>query len=208
MIRLDHILWAAPDLDAGTATIERLTGVTPQRGGSHPGLGTRNSLMALDGGTYFEVIAPDPAQELAGNRGGRIAAQARPGIMTFALTSTDLPALRDAAAREGLKTDGPVAMHRMRPDGGRLDWSILYLADPAYGDAIPFAIDWGATPHPSTTTPPGCRLRSFDVLHPDPAPLARVFAALAVPVGVKGAAAPGFLAVLDTPKGEVVLTHA
>jgi hypothetical protein len=207
LIRLDHILWAAPDLDAGTATIERLTGGTPLRGGSHPGLGTRNSLLALDGGTYFEVIAPDPAQELAGNRGGRIAAQARPGIMSFALNSTDLPALRDAASRAGLATDGPVAMHRSKPDGSRLDWSILDLSDPAYGEAIPFAIDWGATPHPSGTTPRGCRLRSFAVLHPDPAPLARLFEALGVPVAVRGAVSPGFLAVLDTPRGEVVLTH-
>ena len=32
MIRLDHLLWAAPDLDQGALTIERLTGVAPARG--------------------------------------------------------------------------------------------------------------------------------------------------------------------------------
>jgi Glyoxalase-like domain len=175
-------------------------------GGSHPGFGTRNSLIALDNGTYFEVIAPDPTQELAGNRGGRIAAQNRPGLMTFAVRADDLTKLRESAGRVGLAVQGPTAMHRSRQDGTRLDWSILYLAHDTYGEAVPFVIDWGKTPHPSQSTPQGCRLKNFIVLHPDPEPLARLFGDLGVPVRVGRGAHPGFLAILDTPKGEVTLT--
>lgn len=207
MIRLDHILWAAPNLDAGTALIETLTGVTPLRGGSHPGLGTRNSLLALDEGCYFEIIAPDPAQNLTGTRGGRIAAQIQPGIMTFAINASDLSTFQSLARQEGLSVNGPVAMHRSRPDGSRIDWLILYLKDDRYGEAIPFVINWGETPHPSGTTPGGCRLRSFAVLQPEPAALAQLFKRLAIPIAVMGAARSGFLAVLDTPRGEVVLTQ-
>ena len=144
MTGLDHILWAAPDLGAGEKIIESLTGVAPARGGSHPGLGTRNSLMGLNSGIYLEIISPDPAQELEGNRGGRIAALPRPGIMTFAIRSDDLDTLSAAARREGLSLQGPVAMSRDRPDGVRLDWTILYLEDSRFGEAIPFVIDWGA----------------------------------------------------------------
>jgi hypothetical protein len=207
MTRLDHILWASPDLDAGTKTLARLTGVEPLRGGSHPGLGTRNSLIGLDNGVYFEVIAPDPAQDLTGNRGGRIAAQTRPGIMTFAISSDDLDELSTVALREGLTVDGPVHMHRSRPDGSRLDWTILYLSDARYGEAIPFVINWGTTPHPSASSPPGCRLRSFTVLHPDPEPLERIYKALGIPVRVKRGSYAGFVAELDTPRGEVIVTH-
>ena len=206
MIELDHLLWAAPDLEAGSKLIAQLTGVEPMPGGSHPGFGTRNSLLALDKGAYFEVIAPDPTQDLTGNRGGRIAALNRPGLMTFAVRDDDLTALRKNAERAGLAVKGPTTMHRSRQDGTRLDWSILNLAHDFYGEAVPFVIDWGKTPHPSQSTPQGCRLRSFIVLHPNPEPLSRLFHDLGMPVEVGRGAHQGFLAILDTPKGEVTLT--
>ena len=208
MTGLDHILWAAPDLGAGEKIIEGLTGVAPARGGAHPGFGTRNSLMGLDSGIYLEIISPDPAQGLEGNRGGRIAALPRAGIMTFAIRSDDLEALSAAARRAGLSLQGPVAMSRDRPDGVRLDWTILYLEDSRFGEAIPFVIDWGASPHPSQSVPAGCQLRSFAVLHPKADELGRVYAALDIPVPVKRAAYPGFVAELATPNGDVVLTHS
>lgn len=207
MIRLDHILWSAPDLDDGARTIELLTGVKPARGGAHPGLGTRNSLVALDAGRYFEIISPDPAQDLTGNRGGRIAAQARSGLTTFAIASDDLVSLRDAALGEGLTVNGPIAMHRKTPGGARLDWTILYLEDARFGEAIPFVIDWGNTPHPSASAPSGCGLKSFAALHPEAESLAKLYSALGVPVAVERAAYPGFIAGLATPRGDVVLTH-
>jgi hypothetical protein len=205
---LDHILWAAPDLGAGEKIIENLTDVAPARGGSHPGFGTRNSLMGLDSGIYFEIISPDPAQDLKGNRGCRIAALVRPGIMTFAIRSDDLDALSAAARREGLSLQGPVAMSRDRPDGVRLEWSILYLEDSRFGEAIPFVIDWGTSPHPSESVPVGCQLRSFAVLHPEADELTRLYGALEIPVPVKRGAYPGFVAELATPNGDVVLTHS
>jgi hypothetical protein len=204
---LDHVLWAAPDLRAGEQIIESLTGVAPARGGAHPGFGTRNSLIGLDSGIYFEIISPDPAQDLKGNRGGVIAALPRPGIMTFAVRSDDLDALSAAARREGLSLQGPVAMHRDRPDGVRIDWTILYLEDSRFGEAIPFVIDWGTSPHPSESVPAGCQLRSFAVLHPEADELSRLYAALDIPVPVKRGAYPGFVAELASPNGDVVLTH-
>ena len=205
MIEIDHLLWAAPDLDAGTAAIAALTGVAPAPGGSHPGFGTRNSLLSL-GSTYLEVIAPDPSQELAGNRGGRIAAQAGPGLLTFAVRTPDLATFAAAAARAGLSVSDRTPMSRTRPDGVRLAWAVQQARSEDYPDLIPFAIDWMGSPHPAGTTPAGCTLLDLSVLHPDPEPLAAIYAALGLAVTVKRAIRPGLLASLASPRGVVLLT--
>ena len=202
---LDHILWAAPDLDAGTSLIQSLTGVAPAFGGSHAGIGTRNSLLSF-GDTYFEVLSPDPQQSLEGNRGGTIAARAAPGLIMFAMRTTDLGEYRRAAEHAGVKTIGPVEMGRTRPDGTRLDWACLYMDHPVFGEMIPFGIDWKNSPHPSATTPKGCQLLDFVALHPRAEELSDIYRAMGVPVEVRIATTAGFLATLETPRGKVVLT--
>jgi hypothetical protein len=99
-------------------------------------------------------------------------------------------------------------MSRDRLDGVRLNWTILYLEDLRFGEAIPFVIDWGTSPHPSESVPAGCQLRSFAVLHPEAERLARLYGSLDIPVPVKRGAYPGFVAELMTPNGDVVLTNS
>lgn len=202
----DHLLWAAPDLDAGAEAFAAATGVVPTVGGSHPGFGTRNRLAALGPGAFFEVIAPDPAQDAKGTRAERIAAMPRPGIITFAVQTEDLADAERLAKAAGLVVPAPVSMGRTRPDGVKLAWKILYLQHPSYGEAVPFVIDWQGSPHPSTTTPEGCRLESLTVLQPEPEPLGAIYAALGLKIPVERAPVPGFVAVLATPKGRVTLT--
>ena len=204
MIELDHLLWAAPDLDGGIADIATSTGVEPAPGGSHPGFGTRNALLSL-GTAYLEVIAPDPAQDLANNRGGRIAALAMPGLLTFAVRTPDLAGFAAAARAAGLAVGAATAMSRTRPDGVYLAWAVQHAASDAYPDLLPFAIDWQGSPHPAGTTPPGCILVDVAAVHPDPAPLAALYAALGVPVEVRHGPRPGLTATLATPRGTVRL---
>jgi hypothetical protein len=204
-IELDHILWASSNLDRGSALIKTLTAVTPARGGTHPGFGTHNSLISL-GDSYLEIISPDPEQSSGDNRGKQIAMLAMPGLITFAVRTNDLASYAKAARNACIVAGDPVSMTRTRPDGIRLDWAVLQLKHPVYGEAIPFAIDWQRSPNPSVSTPKGCRLINFTVLHPEARPLTAIYRELGVPITVKGATRPGFLAVIDTPNGEVVLT--
>ena len=66
-------MWGAPTLEQGMAEAERLFGIAPAPGGVHPGLGTQNALLSLGERVYLEIIAPDPAQNLTGTFGERIA---------------------------------------------------------------------------------------------------------------------------------------
>jgi hypothetical protein len=206
---LDHILWGAPDLDDGVRAFSAITGITPVAGGSHPGFGTRNRLLSLSASVFFEIIAPDPEQTQApGSRGATIAAMPHPGLLTFAVQMNDMDADCASAERAGLILKRRIPMNRTRPDGVRLDWTIVQFAHPAYGEAIPFAIDWQGSPHPAATTPGGCSLQSFTVLHPEPKPLVEIYRKIGIEIAVRGALRPGFIVVLDTPNGEVCLQSA
>lgn len=203
-VKLDHILLGAPDLDAGSAAFAELTGVVPATGGSHPGFATRNRLAAIGPDAFIEVIAPDPAQAIAGHaRAEMIAGWSGPALLTFAVQTTDFDGLIDRAIGAGLEAGEPLAMSRTRPDGVKLSWRVVHFRHPAYGLLIPFAIDWMGSPHPATTSPAGCLLRSLAVMHPDAAGLAATYRALGLDVAVQGGLRAGMAAVLQTPRGAV-----
>lgn len=201
---IDHLLWAAPDLRDGMAAFERISGIAPAIGGTHPGFGTRNALLSLDG-PYFEIIVPDTDQSLDGNLGGRFAALPAPQLFTFAIACDDLAAAADVARSAGLAVSAPVAMNRTRPDGVRLDWSILKIEHPDWDGRFPFLIDWQGSPHPSESTPRGATLDRFEIVTPDPRPLAEFYAGIGLEVDVVGGIRHGYVARLATPNGPVVL---
>jgi hypothetical protein len=69
-VRIDHVIYAATDLDATAARIGRELGVTANAGGRHEGHGTHNRIVPLGGG-YLELLGVADPEEAANSDFGR-----------------------------------------------------------------------------------------------------------------------------------------
>ncbi|MGH2395756.1 MAG: VOC family protein, partial [bacterium] len=121
--RVDHLVYATPDLSAGIAEIETLVGIRATFGGQHPGRGTRNALIALGPATYLEIIAPDseqPPPETPRSFGIDLLKASR--LVTWAANGKDLDLLRRDAASKGVELGEVSSGSRQRPDGVVLSW--------------------------------------------------------------------------------------
>lgn len=203
---LDHLVYATPDVDASIATLQARLGVAPVAGGSHPGLGTRNALLALGPRCYLEIVGPDATQPPPdGARWFGIDALTTPRLATWCAAARDLPEVHTRAHAAGVPLGDVRAGGRVRPDGVRLAWHVTSPFTVLGDGLVPFFIDWGTSPHPADTAPTGVRLVALTAEHPDAESVAAHYAALGIDVPVRTATTPGLVAQLDTPLGRVTL---
>ena len=104
----------------------------------------------------------------------------------------------------GTRLSDSTAMARTRPDGVRLAWQLVFVDGHPFGGLVPFFIDWGESPHPSTTLGAPLEWRSLTLEHPDAPRLAAVLEALGgVPEAVRivPGAAPRLVAEWGSPRG-------
>lgn len=176
---IDHLVFAASDLDTGMSVIEKILGVRPVPGGRHPDYGTHNALLSLGADVYLEVIAPDPS--LPAPEGGALFSsdtQSDPRLVTWVLQTKEIDATASAGADYGI---GSVQSgSRQTPSGAVISWKLTDpYAMPLEG-AVPFLINWGNTPHPASVVPSGGQLIKLSIVHPKSAELKEAFAALKI----------------------------
>jgi hypothetical protein len=202
--RVDHLVYAAPDLDAACALLEQRLGVRASPGGQHLGRGTRNALIAIGAASYFEIIAPDPAQPAPKEpRWLGIDALNEPRLVAWAAHGRDLTQFVADVARLGAHLGAVSDGRRERSDGVVLTWQVTN-PNASLGDVvIPFFIDWGASPHPSATAIGGPRLVSLSGEHPEPTRVRGVLGALDIDLPIAVGSRPALVATLDTARGPV-----
>lgn len=212
---LDHLLWAVPDLEDGVQHLAELTGVRPVPGGAHPGLGTANYLLALeqadnpDGSRtcYLEIIGPDPAQQLPPERiylgVGHVTG---PSLHTWAVRPDDFDATVRAAARAEVEVGEVRSIERTTPQGRTLRWRLTARTPLPLAGVQPFLIDWFDTPHPAGGELPALTLVELSATAPDRAAAEHALSVLGASVSTSADRSHGLRAVLDTPRGRVVLS--
>jgi hypothetical protein len=204
--RIDHLVYAAPDLTLGIERVEALLGVRATPGGQHPGEGTRNALVALGPSSYLEIIARDPGQpEPATARKFGIDTLRGPRLVTWAAKGSDLPAMVVDARRHGVMLGDVIAGSRRTPSGTLLSWHITNQRVVLGDGLVPFFIDWGQTPHPAATAATGATLIGLRAEHPDPDRVRRALDQLGLDLPVTPGAAPALIATIDGPHGRIEL---
>jgi 4-hydroxybenzoate polyprenyltransferase len=202
-LHVDHVLVGIADLEAGMRLLAAATGVAPARGGQHPGRGTQNALLSLGPRTYLELIAPvgggaPPGREL-------LAQLQQLTPVGWAIGTDDLEATRRRLQAAGWKVSTPRAGSRVLPDGRELHWRTAEVQDMP-DDLTPFLIQWDAgTPHPATTSPPGCTFESLAIRHPRAERLAALVKELGVAGDIRSGATPRLSLTLRCPAGRIVL---
>jgi hypothetical protein len=203
---VDHLIVAAPDLDAAAEEMERRLGVRPAPGGRHPGRGTRNALIGLGPRCYLEILGPDPDQPRpAGKRWLSVDDATEPRLVSWAAKGLDLDRIVAQALAKGYDL-GPVSSgHRVTPSGTTVRWRVSAVETRPGDGLVPFFIDWSDSIHPADALPGGAALVSLRAEHPSPDVVRAALEAAELPLEVTRGQAPALIAVLRTPKGDVVL---
>jgi len=215
--RIDHLVVAAASLAQGVTWCEDVLGVTPGHGGQHPLMGTHNRLLKVATPTfeevYLEIIAIDPAAApprrvrwFGLDEPERRASLAQgPRLIHVVARSPQLDMHRFGLIQIGLQPGEPVQAGRDTPQGP-LAWQILVRDDGQLlcGGALPTLIQWDGR-HPTQAMPDSGVTLSSLTLRGVPVRARDVLRLQGVAVQ-EAPAAPALTAVLQTPRGEVVLS--
>jgi hypothetical protein len=201
---VDHLVYATPDLARGVDELAQLLGVRATPGGQHPGLGTRNALIALGPDSYIEIVAPDPEQPAPSTpRWFGIDDLTHSKLVTWAAKGTDLEELHATAVRNGIPLGAAARGGRRRPDGIELSWQVTNPRASVADGIVPFFIDWGQSPHPAQSAAKGATLLSLSAEHPDAVDVQRMLQQLRLPLTVEPATRAALVATIDCPRGRV-----
>lgn len=204
MSDIDHLILGISSLSDGIERFAALTGITPVRGGQHPGRGTENAIVGLGPGRYLEILSEIAPGSNTSGYGATHHADLT--LVGWALQCHSLPDVVARVRAAGFAMADPKSGSRRTPDGSLLEWRAARVIEPGF-DHAPFFIEWEAgTNHPSRSAPDGCGLVSFELLHPDAARLQAFFAAAEYPAIVQTRATPGMRTTIDSPGGRVTFS--
>lgn len=214
MIALDHIALATATLSEGVDYVKTRSGVTVPFGGAHPGRGTHNALTATGGGSYLEIIAPDPEQDEPQTprlfdldaTTTKAALMGGPRIQTYLLRTDDIERNMAIYREHGFDLGDSVTAAR-----GDLRWKIALRPDGKLNaqGVVPVLLQWPDGPHVSARMDnQGLTLHRLDIHTPLADELTALYRALGLVddrIEVIPAATPLITATYQTPDGQLAV---
>ena len=174
---LDHITITTPTLEAGAKFVEKTLGVTPQKGGEHPKMGTHNLFLRLGDSIFLEVIACNPhARKPERPRWfalDEINKNTLPQLKTWVVRTDNIHSVLEKSS-ESLGEIEPMSR-------GENNWLITIPKDgsiPFRGGA-PALIQWQMKKHPAQNLKDyGLSLSKFIIYHPEPEKLNKLLSSI------------------------------
>jgi len=200
--KIDHIVYAVPDLEVAINEFEKLSGVRPVFGGYHTTKGTKNAIVNLGNDCYLEILAIDEGNvSVTPPRWMGIDFIKTPQLTRWSLKSNQL--LQDSEILQKYHTEmGIIQGGQRKTNTGELTWEmILPLATPAV-ELAPFMTDWQhSAVHPTHNLPQECELVDLTFTHPNPAVIQSVFDELDVDIIVQKGEKAMIRANIQSPNG-------
>jgi hypothetical protein len=204
---IDHLVYGTPDLAGTVGELTERFGFPLSEGGQHLGSGTRNFLADLGHGRYLEVVGPDREQpDHEGPRMFPVDSLDRARLLTWAARVDDVDMAARTAADAGVPVGDVRSMRRDSTGGAPITWRMTPPLAVAEGHGlVPFLVQWTDSPHPADRAARGARLAEFRGFTPDVAGVQERLAAVGAHLDLTESDRWGLRAVLETPRGHVVL---
>jgi hypothetical protein len=146
-LAFDHIVHLVND-PVQAASRFREHGLHALEGGRHANWGTYNSLCYFDL-SYIEFLGifdralAEVEQENLLVRDSAKRLPNQEGFSRIAIRTNDIEQTASVLKERGLQVIGPFPGSRIRPDGKRLEWSMLFVESEDSALPLPFFIQWG-----------------------------------------------------------------
>jgi hypothetical protein len=200
---IDHIILAINNLEKGIAQFKERTGIDPVFVGVHPDSFTRNALVALDGETYIEIMAPRPDAQNVPEDFTKMETLTPVG---WAVRTRNIDHTKEKLKTAGFITTANRPGSRAKPDGSLLKWKTFRVEGQ---DEFPFFIQWSdSTIHPSLSSPSGCTFKSLQVTTHDRISWSQLNEHLELGIKIAEGKNPLIELTLATAKGPVVFSVA
>lgn len=146
MLALDHLIITAKDPEKAAKEFGAKHDIKVVEGGKHDNWGTYNYVSYFANDSYIEWIGMFD-KELAAVSDNPLIIQTynalskgEEGFIQFAVRTENMEAYIEHFRQSGVSYKGPFAGSRLRPDGSKLEWRMLF---PESDRTLPFILDWG-----------------------------------------------------------------